>query len=105
MSRTKEELIKELEATKAERDAAAAHAKASDAKVAELKAEIDKADTRQKMFSEMYESALMLKATQDAFIEAGFDEEQAFEIMLNMMISCTQRPAPSVSSLLEAVIK
>lgn len=105
MRKPKEELVKELETVLHERDEAKAEAKEASLKAAKLQEELAKAEQTQKMFDDMYEAALQLKATQDAFIKAGFDEEQAFEIMLNMMISCTQPKAPTVGSLLDLAIR
>ena len=100
MRKTKEELIKDLEAVSKERDAAVAHAKAAEEKLATLKADVKTAEKNEQMYNEMYEAAVSLKTTVDAFMDAGFDEGQAFEIMLNMMISCLPKQAPSVLDIL-----
>lgn len=102
MYKNRETLIKELDAARAERDAAMAHAKAVDDKACELQEQLAKQEQTQKLYDDVYECATQLKTIQQAFIDAGFDEKQSFKIIMHMLPGGNQ--APTVSSLLHALL-
>lgn len=98
MYKNREMLVKELDETRDERDAAMAHAKEADFRVAELQDKLAKAEQTQKLYDDCFEAATQLKTIQKAFIDAGFDEKQSFKIIMHMLPGGNQ--APTVGSLL-----
>lgn len=98
MYKNREMLVMELDETRTERDAAMTHAKEAESRIAELQDELDKVDKNQKLYDDCFEVATQMKAIQKAFIEAGFDEEQSFKIIMHMIPGGNQ--TPTIDSLL-----
>ena len=94
MYKNRETLIKELEAAHVERDAAMAHAKTVDDKASELQEQLAKLEQTQKLYDDVHECAVQLKTIQQAFIDAGFSDAQAFSLIQVMMQSALAPSAP-----------
>lgn len=101
MYKNREMLVMELDETRAERDAAMTHAKEVELRIAELQDKLDKVDKNQKLYDDCFEVAIQMKTIQKAFIEAGFDEEQSFKIIMHMLPGGNQ--APTLGNVLGAI--
>lgn len=104
MYKNREELLKELEDVKADRDDALdALASAVEAKkrIVELNDELEEYKKREDMKAEFDKAASQIKILNDSFVEAGFTNEQAFTL-ITVIIPAMLNPAqaPSIDRLL-----
>ena len=105
MYKNREELLKELEDAKVDRDDALASAENSKKRIVELNAELEEYKQRDCMKAEFDKGANQIKMLFDSFVDAGFTDEQAFGIIaaiLPAMFNPAQ--APSVDGLLRALL-
>ena len=102
MYKNREELIKEIEDLRNERDAALAHAKEADDYIARVEEQLKEADAHEGMLAECVNVAKQLKEMKDCFMQAGFSDKEAFQLIMHMLPGGQQ--APTVGSLLGAIL-
>ena len=105
MYKNREELLKELEDAKVDRDDALASAENSKKRIKQLQAELEEYKQRDCMKAEFDKGANQIKMLYDSFVDAGFTNEQAFGIItaiLPAMLNPAQ--APSVDRLLRVFL-
>ena len=105
MYNNREELLKELEDAKVDRDDALASAENSNKRIEQLHAELEEYKQRDCMKAAFDKGANQIKMFFDSFVDAGFTDEQAFGIItaiLPAMFNTAQ--APSVDRLLRALL-
>ena len=101
MYKNREELLKELEDVKADRDDALASAVEAKKRIVELNDELEEYKRREDMKADFDKVANQTKMLNDSFVEAGFTNEQAFALItaiISAMLNPTQ--APSIDRLL-----
>lgn len=101
MYRSREELLKELEDVKADRDDALASAVEAKKCIVELNDELEEYKRREDMKAEFDKAASQIKILNDSFVDAGFTNEQAFSL-ITAIIPAMLNPAqaPSIDRLL-----
>ena len=101
MYKNREELLKELEDAKVDRDDALASAETSNKRIEQLHAELEEYKQRDCMKAEFDKGANQIKMFFDSFVDAGFTDEQAFGLVI-AIIPTTLNPAqaPSIDRLL-----
>lgn len=105
MYKNREELLKELEDAKVDRDDALASAENSKKRIKQLQAELEEYKQRDCMKAAFDKGASQIKMLYDSFVDAGFTNEQAFGIItaiLPAMLNPAQ--APSVDRLLRVFL-
>lgn len=105
MYKNREELLKELEDAKVDRDDALASAENSKRRIEQLHAELEEYKQRDCMKAEFDKGANQIKMLYDNFVDAGFTNEQAFGIItaiLPAMLNPAQ--APSIDRLLRVLL-
>lgn len=105
MYKNREELLKELEDAKVDRDDALASAENSKKRIEQLQAELEEYKQRDCMKAEFDKGASQIKMLYDSFVDAGFTNEQAFGIItaiLPAMLNPAQ--APSIDRLLRVFL-
>lgn len=105
MYKNREELLKELEDAKVDRDDALASAENSKKRIKQLQAELEECKQRDCMKAEFDKGASQIKMLYDSFVDAGFTNEQAFGIItaiLPAMLNPAQ--APSIDRLLRVFL-
>lgn len=105
MYKNREELLKELEDAKVDRDDALASAENSKKRIEQLQAELEEYKQRDCTKAEFDKGANQIKMLYDSFVDAGFTDEQAFGIItaiLPAMFNPVQ--APSVDRLLGVLL-
>lgn len=101
MYKNREELLKELEDVKADRDDALASAVEAKKRIVELNDELEEYKKREDMKADFDKAASQIKILNDSFVEAGFTNEQAFTL-ITAIIPAMLNPAqaPSIDRLL-----
>lgn len=101
MYRSREELLKELEDVKADRDDALASAVEAKKRIVELNDELEEYKRCEDMKAEFDKAASQIKMLNDSFVDAGFTNEQAFSL-ITAIIPAMLNPAqaPSIDRLL-----
>ena len=101
MYRSREELLKELEDVKADRDDALASAVEAKKRIVELNDELEEYKRREDMKADFDKAASQIKILNDSFVDAGFTNEQAFAL-ITAIIPAILNPAqaPSIDRLL-----
>ena len=105
MYKSREELLKELEDVKIDRDDALASAENSKKRIVELNAELEEYKRREDMKADFDKAASQTKILNDSFVEAGFTNEQAFAL-ITAIIPAALNPvqAPSIDRLLRELL-
>ena len=105
MYKSREELLKELEDAKVDRDDALASAENSKKRIVELNAELEEYKKREDMKADFDKAASQTKILNDSFVEAGFTNEQAFAL-ITAIIPAALNPvqAPSIDRLLRELL-
>ena len=105
MYKNREELLKELEDAKVDRDDALASAEKSKKRIVELNAELEEYKRREDMKADFDKAASQTKILNDSFVEAGFTNEQAFAL-ITAIIPAALNPvqAPSIDRLLRELL-
>ena len=105
MYKNREELLKELEDVRADRDDALASAEESKKRIMELNAELEEYKKREDMKADFDKAASQTKMLNDSFVEAGFTNEQAFALIA-AIIPAALNPvqAPSIDRLLRELL-
>ena len=101
MHKNREELLKELEDVKADRDDALASAVEAKKRIVELNDELEEYKRREDMKADFDKAASQIKILNDSFVDAGFTNEQAFAL-ITAIIPAILNPAqaPSIDRLL-----
>ena len=101
MYKNREELLKELEDVKADRDDELASAVEAKKRIVELNDELEEYKKREDMKADFDKAASQTKMLNDSFVEAGFTNEQAFAL-ITTIIPALLNPAqaPSIDRLL-----
>lgn len=99
-----EALHKELDAARAEHDAASAQASAQLDNIMELEHKIVQEEQFQATLSNMREGATQLRALYTAFVEAGFSDAQSFAL-INTLLQNAMAPSTPAPITHGAVIK
>lgn len=101
MYKNREELLKELEDVKMDRDDALASAVEAKKRIVELNDELEEYKRREDMKADFDKAASQIKILNDSFVEAGFTNEQAFTL-ITVIIPAMLNPAqaPSIDRLL-----
>lgn len=101
MYKNREELLKELEDVKADRDDALASAVEAKKRIVELNDELEEYKKREDMKADFDKATSQTKMLNDSFVEAGFTNEQAFAL-ITVIIPALLNPAqaPSIDRLL-----
>ena len=101
MYKNREELLKELEDVKADRDDALASAVEAKKRIVELNDELEEYKRREDMKADFDKAASQIKILNDSFVDAGFTNEQAFAL-ITAIIPAILNPAqaPSIDRLL-----
>lgn len=105
MYKNREELLKELEAAKVDRDDALASAESSKKRIEQLNAELEEYKQRDCMKADFDKCATQTKMFYNSFVDAGFTDEQALGIItaiLPTLFSSVQ--APSIGRLLRELL-
>lgn len=105
MYRSREELLKELEDVKADRDDALASAVDAKKRIVELNDELEEYKKREDMKADFDKAASQIKMLNDSFVEAGFTNEHAFSL-ITAIIPAMLNPAqaPSIDRLLSELL-
>ena len=105
MYKSREELLKELEDAKVDRDDALASAENYTKRIVELNAELEEYKKREDMKADFDKAASQTKMLNDSFVEAGFTNEQAFAL-ITAIIPAALNPvqAPSIDRLLRELL-
>ena len=105
MYKNREELLKELEDAKVDRDDALASAENSKKRIVELNAELEEYKRHEGMKADFDKAAIQTKVLNDSFVEAGFTNEQAFAL-ITAIIPAVLNPvqAPSIDRLLRELL-
>lgn len=105
MYKNREELLKELEDVRADRDDALASAEKSKKHIMELNAELEEYKQLECMKADFDKAASQTKILNDSFVEAGFTNEQAFAL-ITAIIPAALNPAqaPSIDRLLRELL-
>lgn len=105
MYKNREELLKELEDVRADRDDALASAEESKKRIMELNAELEEYKKCEDMKADFDKAASQTKMLNDSFVEAGFTNEQAFALIA-AIIPAALNPvqAPSIDRLLRELL-
>lgn len=105
MYKNREELLKELEDAKMDRDDALASAENYKKRIMELNAELEEYTQRDCMKAEFDKVAVQIKMLNDSFVEAGFTNGQAFNL-ITAIIPAALNPvqAPSIDKLLRELL-
>lgn len=105
MYKNREELLKELEDAKVDRDDALASAENSKKRIEQLNAELKEYKQRDCMKAEFGKAASQIKMLYDSFVEAGFTHEQAFALTAAIIpASLNPAQAPSIDRLLRELL-
>ena len=105
MYKNREELLKELEDAKVDRDDALASAENSKKRIKQLQAELEEYKQRECMKAEFSKGAKQIKMLYDSFVEADFTAEQAFGIITAILPAIfNPAQAPSVDRLLRELL-
>lgn len=96
MYKNREELLKELEDVKADRDDALASAVEAKKRIVELNDELEEYKRREDMKTEFDKAASQIKILNDSFVDAGFTNEQAFAL-ITAIIPAMLNPAQAPS--------
>ena len=101
MYKNREELLKELEDVKMDRDDALASAVEAKKRIVELNDELEEYKRREDMKADFDKAASQIKILNDSFVDAGFTNEQAF-VIITAIIPAILNPAqaPSIDRLL-----
>lgn len=105
MYKNREELLKELEDAKADRDDALASAADAKKRIVKLNDELEEYKRREDMKAEFDKAASQIKILNDSFVDAGYTNEQAFSL-ITAIIPAMLNPAqaPSIGRLLEELL-
>lgn len=105
MYRSREELLKELEDVKADRDDALASAVEAKKRIVELNDELEEYKKREDMKADFDKAASQIKILFDSFVDAGFTNEQAFSL-ITAIIPAMLNPAqaPSIDRFLSELL-
>lgn len=105
MYKNREELLKELEDAKVDRDDALASVENSKKRIEQLHAKLEEYKQRDWMKAEFDKCANQTKMLYGSFVEAGFTNEQAFGLVA-AILPATLNPAqaPSIDRLLRELL-
>lgn len=105
MYKNREELLKELEDAKVDRDDALASAENYKERIVELNAELEEYKKREEMKADCDKAAIQTKILNDSFVEAGFTDEQAFALITAIVpVVLNPAQAPSIDRLLRELL-
>ena len=105
MYNNREELLKELEDAKVDRDDALASAENSNKRIEQLHAELEEYKQRDCMKAAFDKGANQIKMLFDSFVDAGFTDEQAFGLVIAIIpATLNQAQAPSIDRLLRELL-
>ena len=105
MYTNREELLKELEDAKVDRDEALASAEESKKRIEQLNAELEEYKQYDYMKAEFDKGANQIKMLYDSFVDAGFTREQAFGILTIILPAIfNQEQAPRIDRFLRELL-
>lgn len=105
MYKSREELLKELEDVKVDRDDALASAESSNKRIEQLHAELEEYKQRDCMEAAFDKGATHIKMLFDSFVDVGFTDEQAFGLVIAIIpATLNQVQAPSIDRLLRELL-
>ena len=105
MYKNREELLKELEDAKVDRDGALASAETSNKRIEQLHAELEEYKQCDCMKADFDKVASQTKMLFDSFVDVGFTDEQAFGLVIAIITATlNQAQAPSIDRLLRELL-
>ena len=107
MYKNREELLKELEDVRADRDEALDCANKAKEHIKELDAELEELKKAESMKEECDVAARQVKIMYDSFVDAGFTDSQAFGLLTSIIpavLNPATAQAPSVDQFIRKVL-
>ena len=107
MYKNREELLKELEDVRADRDEALDCANKAKEHIKELDAELEELKKAESMKEECDVAARQVKIMYDSFVDAGFTDSQAFGLLTSLIptaINPATVQAPSVDQFIRRML-
>lgn len=107
MYKSREDLLKELEDVKADRDEALECARKSEAHIRELHTELEELKKVESMKEDCDVAARQIKIMHDSFVNAEFTDSQAFGLLTSIIpavLSTATMKAPSVDPSIKGIV-
>lgn len=107
MYKNREELLKELEDVRADRDEALDCANKAKERIKELDAELEELKKAESMKEECDVAARQVKIMYDSFVDAGFTDSQAFGLLTSIIpaiLNPATVQAPSVDQFIRGML-
>lgn len=107
MYKNREELLKELEDVRADRDEALDCANKAKEHIKELDAELEELKKAESMKEECDVAARQVKIMYDSFVDAGFTDSQAFGLLTSIIpavLNSATVQAPSVDQFIRGML-
>ena len=108
MYKNREELLKELEDVKADRDEALECVRKSEEHTRKLHAELEELKKVESMKEECDAAARQIKIMHDSFVNAGFTDSQAFGLLTSIiqaLLNPVTVKAPSVDKFIRGLLQ
>jgi len=96
MDKTREELLREVDNLRCEKEAALSQAAKAERLAKQATEKLAELDAAKELSDECYTTAKQLNILKVAFMKAGFTSEESFELLLHMLPSTQQTSAVSL---------